>query len=431
MDVLERSSKFKVRRGKTAKPHRAVVRSMAACSLMWMVVGAGCAELRPALGPKTESVEPKTQASAHVSPIPAAAGADTEEQSTLAAVEEFLDRTKQFRPGATKPTDVTPPSPEDVAAASANKENARNKPSPDQTFANTNVSLTDNPAPRPAQAIPAVESVSIRTPDTAKLREPNRVVNHATNTSLDAHEDDLYAAAERLLKALETDAGRKHDFESEWRWRLAQLALDRQSSPPTVSTELAEPTRALLLAFLEAAAGIESVGRDPQSAAQAALDAVEELRDQLAERSDPTIRAVKLCRKVVTYGVYEEMTADDFVAGRSLQTIVYTELRNLHSRKTDDGVFETKLATRLELYSAKGDSVWQRDEPEVTDRCREKRSDFFLAQRITLPPTLPAGDYTLKVSIEDRVASRADERTVGLAIVSPVSVASKKALKAP
>jgi len=403
------------------------LRSGAVTTGVLIVAAAGCAELRPTLGARTESAPTSSRTAA---PIPAAE-AQSGEEATLAAVEEFLDRTKQYEAGAAKPVDSQHSLSDEVAPAALRPEPLRARPAPDQAFANTQVTLADAPPVRPTLAIPAVESVSIRSSGSTSFPEPTSAVTHATNTSLDAREDDLFAASDRLLKSLEAEATRKHDFESEWRLRLTQLALDRQPNPPAVSTELAEPSRGLVLSFLEAARRIAAAGRDPQSAPQAALSAVEALRDALLERSDPTIRTVALCRKVVTFGVYDEMEPEDFVAGRSIQTIVYSELGNLRSAQNADGLLESRLATRLELLSAKGESVWQRDEPEVVDRCRRRRSDFFLAQRITLPPTLPAGDYTLKVSVEDRVAARADERAVNLAILAPVSVASKKTHTAP
>jgi len=401
-----------------------------AVGALFGVLAAGCAELRPGVRSNTESAPGSPQAVAPAMPIPAAE-AETQEQSSLAAVEEFLDRTKQYQAGATKPVALPGSALGDLGSAATEGDSLHGKPVPDQAFANTQVSLADAPVARPTQAIPAVESVTIRSGDFTPPAASAATVNHATNTALDARSDELFAVSDRLLKSLEADAGQKHDFESEWRWRLAQLALDRQPNPPAVSADLAEPSRGLVLSFLEAAREIAAVGRDPQSTPRTALATVDALREMLVERSDPTIRTVALCRKVVTFGVYDEMQGEEFVAGRSIQTIVYTELGNLRSEKNAEGLFESRLATRLELFSAKGDSVWQREEPEVVDYCRQRRSDFFLAQRITLPPTLPAGDYALKVSVEDRVAARADERTVNLVIHSPVSVASKKVLTAP
>ena len=68
--------------------------------------------------------------------------------------------------------------------------------------------------------------------------------------------------------------------------------------------------------------------------------------------------------------------------------------------------------------------MWRHEEPEIVDRCRRRRKDFFIAQRIALPPTLSAGDYVLKVLVEDKLTGRADEATYPIVLVSPVSLAT-------
>jgi hypothetical protein len=125
----------------------------------------------------------------------------------------------------------------------------------------------------------------------------------------------------------------------------------------------------------------------------------------------------------VTFGSYEEMASEDFVAGRPIQTIVYSEIRNLKAAKNEEGVFETSLSTRLEALTTDGKSVWQREEPEIVDHCRRRRTDFFIAQRITLPPTLPAGEYVLKVLVEDELSGKVGEASQPFTVHSPVSIA--------
>ena len=95
------------------------------------------------------------------------------------------------------------------------------------------------------------------------------------------------------------------------------------------------------------------------------------------------------CRKVVTFGVYEEMAPESFVAGRGIRTIAYTEIRDFRSERNEDGQYLTRLATRLEVLTADGRSVWGHEESDIVDLCRRRRTDFFIAQRVALPPTLP------------------------------------------
>ena len=77
------------------------------------------------------------------------------------------------------------------------------------------------------------------------------------------------------------------------------------------------------------------------------------------------------------------------------------------------------------MLSKDGRTLWSKEEPEVLDRCRRPRSDFFLAQRVTFPTALPAGEYVLKLFVEDRVSSRATEARHVFVLSEPGSVAAK------
>ena len=120
------------------------------------------------------------------------------------------------------------------------------------------------------------------------------------------------------------------------------------------------------------------------------------------------------------------MADTEFVAGRGSQTIVYCEIRNFRSEQANDGSYRTVLATRLELLTDAGASVWQHEEPEIVDACRRRRSDFFIAQRVTLPPTLAAGRYVLKVLVEDKLSGKASEATHSFEVVGSGAVASRR-----
>ena len=67
--------------------------------------------------------------------------------------------------------------------------------------------------------------------------------------------------------------------------------------------------------------------------------------------------------------------------------------------------------------------MWVREEPEVEDVCRRRRADFFLAQRVSFPPTLPAGDYVLKVTITDKLSGLVGGADCLFTVQAPISVA--------
>ena len=191
----------------------------------------------------------------------------------------------------------------------------------------------------------------------------------------------------------------------------------------SISNSISEGTQSLFRFLINVSIAVRDTLRNPSINSENVLSKVDELRHLIAEHSDPLISTVALCRKVVTYGVYEEMNQEDLIAGRITQTIVYSEIENFSSESTSDGLYETRLGTRLELLSADGQSVWHKEEPEIVDRCRRKREDFFIAQRVTFPQTLQAGRYVLKVMVEDKLSGRVSEAIHPIEINAPTSIA--------
>jgi len=344
----------------------------------------------------------------------------------LAAVEDFLERTQQYRLSKSV---IPPQSGEPSAGAEPPAATAQAAPpttSPDQTFANTQVALHEASLPKPLLAIPAVQSVSIRSPEPIQGKSADPIQSNTTNTPLDAQPADGSVSVDRLLAQLRNQVNAKKDFEAEWQLRLVELAFDRDAQAFDVSAHLGERPRVLLTTLMQASAAVRDAARDPLQTGEKAIARVDQLHDAVADQADPVVSTVALCRKVLTFGAYEEMPPEDFVSGRSTQTIVYSEISNLRAERSQAGLYQTRIGTRLEVLAIDGKSLWQREEPEIVDTCRRRRGDFFIAQRITLPPTLPAGDYVLKVFIEDKISAKADESSRPFTINSPLSVANGK-----
>jgi hypothetical protein len=352
---------------------------------------------------------------------------------TLAAVEAFLDRTRGYEAAPPpQPVATLVVSPPAVRPGGGSAERsplfADRIASPAGPGATANVYAalaSDSAVPR--LALPVVKAVRVNAaPVPMKIADEQQTIR-TTNAPLDV---SAVAAApsmesmETFLNELEHRAVERPDLQSEWSLRLAQLALFRDTEALAVSPQLAEPGRSLLSTLLAAAVAIRRGVQDPALDGAEALRRVDALRAALADRADPVVSHVVLCRRVVTFGVYEKIGATGIVAGRTAQAIVYSEVRNLRSEPTKDGGFRSLLATHLEVLTSDGASVWRHEEPEIVDQCRTRRTDFFIAQRMTLPPTLPAGDYVLKVLVEDRLSGRAHEAVTPLVIHSELSAAT-------
>lgn len=344
----------------------------------------------------------------------------------LSAIQDFLARTAEYgieeSPGTPATTSGASARTGDTPWAPAGRprinESINQRP-------RTNVSLAAaTPAKMmPGLALPVVGSVAIRPiahvePAPAPKRPAPTIVNMPLDTNTTQPPMDLAG----IVPSLEVEAEDEEDFDAQWQLRLTQLALYRDDQAADIPPGL--PGGNILAALMRTASAVRRVARDPSGPGDEAVTSVDALARLLSANADPQVTTVRMCRKVVTFGVYEEMLETEFVAGRSVRTIVYSELRNLRSEQTDDGQFRTHLATRIEVLSIDGESVWQEEVPEIVDLCRVPRRDFFVAQRISLPPTLPAGDYVLKVLVEDKLSGKADEGTLAFSIKSQFSIAN-------
>jgi hypothetical protein len=150
------------------------------------------------------------------------------------------------------------------------------------------------------------------------------------------------------------------------------------------------------------------------------------LSDRIRAQTPLTLPTVALCRSVQQFGVYDAIDPAQFPAGKDATVIVYCEVENFVSQPASTGAMETKLNYQAVLYSeggagSAGDpsaAVLSRKPAGVIDRCRNRRRDFFLADRLTLPATLAPGKYTLKVTVVDELANHVAERAVPILLTS-------------
>jgi len=359
------------------------------------------------------------------------------QQDVLSAVEAFLKRTEGFEVADTQarparvadvtasghPTNRDEPERSTTAIDDFTKRAAETLPAAPRprasAVANTHITARIESADATQQAIPIVESVAIQVVNDPEEASDTPPVENTTNQAISAEADQAEAGADDFLAKLEAQAKDASDVERTWRWRLVQLALRRerpdQATPQNVRADVAR----LLDAVLDAVRDARSVAQDPLRTGQEALASAQALVGVLAERADPLIPTVALCREVVTFGVYEPIEKEAFRVGHSLPAIVYIEVDNFTSERTDEDAYRTLLATRLELLTSSGASVWQQEEPEIVDRCHRRRRDFFIAQRIALPATLAAGEYVLKVLVEDKLSGKSNEAILPITINAP------------
>ena len=135
----------------------------------------------------------------------------------------------------------------------------------------------------------------------------------------------------------------------------------------------------------------------------------------LAERAGPIVDAAKawqetadlalprlvLATRVDSFGVFSPINGT-FEQGKRHTVIIYCEVANFISKKGDDGWYSTRLSQQETLFTEDGLLVWRPNVEEVEDRSLNQRHDFYLVKKLTIPETLAAGKYTLRMSVTDR-----------------------------
>lgn len=132
-----------------------------------------------------------------------------------------------------------------------------------------------------------------------------------------------------------------------------------------------------------------------------------------------TIRNIRLCEKVMGYGVYDAFPDNTFVAGREQKLIVYVELDNFEPLQNQaGGDYEVRLRQELELYESNGFEVWSHEPVIISDVSKNKRRDFFVVQLVTLPAQLRMGQYHMKVRVYDENGGTRDEASLEIRLVA-------------
>lgn len=199
------------------------------------------------------------------------------------------------------------------------------------------------------------------------------------------------------------------DIDARWRLAFQQLALGRNRNVVEAIAGADEATAERMQQVFDLIAALRHAAEDPANGSTKALATLDALRLRLADQADLRVPAVEFCTRVAAFGVYDALPDAQLLPFQSNRVIVYLEVDNFSSRHIEDQPWRTVLASRMEVLTADGQSLWTHHEPEIEDLSHRRRRDFFLAQLITLPPSLGPGDYVFKVSVEDVQAAKVAE----------------------
>ena len=195
----------------------------------------------------------------------------------------------------------------------------------------------------------------------------------------------------------------------------AQLAaLSRNEMPAEPPANIAEDDRRLLRSVVDSLMSFRMTLRSANTLRQTKVAPLIDLSEKVRSEIPLSIPTLTLCRSVERFGVYDPIEPARFAAGRETPVVVYCEVDHFRSNPAEQGGWETKLTYEAVLYSdtESAVAVINKKPTQIVDRCRNRRRDFFLADRMTIPANLPVGKYVLKVTVIDQLANLVAEKTV-------------------
>lgn len=212
----------------------------------------------------------------------------------------------------------------------------------------------------------------------------------------------------RIVEQERIVARNPDNLEEQVRLRLMYL-IDGQDDEATAPTPgLNEEIQEIILAqvrTLMAARGTSE--HDPVSWANRQLDAIEDLRALIRARADLRVPRVEVCSAIDGFGRYEPIVPAQFTVGGRNQVIVYMEVDNFQTEKTESGLYRALMSVRASLLNNRGDEIWSMRDENIEDLARQRRSDFFLTiGPLAIPRTLGPGEYVMKVEVEDLIGEK-------------------------
>jgi hypothetical protein len=234
-------------------------------------------------------------------------------------------------------------------------------------------------------------------------------------------------AARRIAQRLRENPG---DLSAHLDHQLFRFLSDESVPDLNTMSSLPAEDRELLAALLDGLSNFRNGLRaDHNMLLSKKVRPLLELAARLRSQADLYIPTIALCQLVKGFGRYEPMDGR-FVAGTQNKAIVYCEIGNVSSQQNGQGEWEAKLQQEAVLYKENGQRVWA-DSPQTTvDRSRNRRNDFFVAQRIVLPANLSIDRYILKVTVMDEQVKRVAEATMPIEIVASITPQPQQALPA-
>ena len=230
--------------------------------------------------------------------------------------------------------------------------------------------------------------------------------------------EDLIAHLEDEIRKAKTAASSNSKLvELEQQLRLLYAIDGRLDDAVKGIESLSEPQREAykhlmfgLVTWLEE----DEAHREPARNARV-LRSLREATVELSAASKLDLKNLAFCQSVEHFGGFTQFPSNEFQPKQ--QVILYVEVDNFAA--TEKGTqFETELQGSYQIFDAAGNVVAERKLLLDRELCRNYRRDYFLAYRIYMPESIPAGRYRLELTIEDlKAAGQFKGRKLGEGII--------------
>jgi hypothetical protein len=211
------------------------------------------------------------------------------------------------------------------------------------------------------------------------------------------------------IRALEAQAERAQlNSADELRLRLLYLAAGRpedaakaMSASPDGGSEFWQEEMSALATLLDDQAIADRAQRSEEAGHQFHAAAA-----SLTQNAPVRLHNPNLCTEVNSYGIYKTFPSLQFKPGQ--EVLLYAEVENFKSTASEQG-FHTVLHGHYRILDKSGARVAEQGFATTEEYCRNQRKDFFVRYYTNIPKTLPPGDYTLQLTVEDSQANKAGQ----------------------
>ncbi len=133
------------------------------------------------------------------------------------------------------------------------------------------------------------------------------------------------------------------------------------------------------------------------------MNSQREATNHLAAASNLEVKSVAFCTEVERYGVITKFPKYHFKPDDEL--LLYCEIENVAANKVKEG-FETQLQGSYEILDSQGRKVADQLLPMEPEICQNHRRDYFIVYKIYMPQQISAGNYQLRLTVEDMKARK-------------------------